>query len=293
MSIARNTYCTVKCGRIGDDRLLDKLKKLPVYMREFGMTRGSLLWRAVERKQRQGRARLLQLDVPGVAQKVHVRDTIADCSTFWQCLVQRQYDTSRFPQHASLMARYERTLAEGKVPLIIDGGGNIGLASIWFASTFPRAQIVTIEPDDRNLELLRMNVAAFGERVKVVKGGLWDRHGTLHITNPDSGSAAFRVDHSEVDEDGGIPAFTIDDLCAMAGAEDPLVVKLDIEGAQAQLFASNTDWVARTALVTLELDDWLFPGRGTSQSFFSCISRYPYEYLLGGESIFCFRQEIG
>mgnify|MGYP000930999581 CR=1 FL=1 len=88
---------------------------------------------------------------------------------------------------------------------------------------------------------------------------------------------------------GAIPAYTIDDLCALGGTTDPLIVKLDIEGAQAQLFASNTDWVGRTALITLELDDWLMPWQGTSRNFFSCLSRYPFDYLLGGESIFCFR----
>ena len=47
--------------------------------------------------------------------------------------------------------------------------------------------------------------------------------------------------------------------------------------------------MGRTALITLELDDWLMPWQGTSRNFFSCLSRYPFDYLLGGESIFCFR----
>ena len=75
----------------------------------------------------------------------------------------------------------------------------------------------------------------------------------------------------------------------MAGVNAPLIVKIDIEGAQAQLFSANTEWVARTRLISLELDDWLMPWQGTSRSFFSCISRYPFDYLIHGESIFCFR----
>jgi len=42
-------------------------------------------------------------------------------------------------------------------------------------------------------------------------------------------------------------------------------------------------------LLTLELDDWLMPWQGTSRSFFRCVSRYAFDYLIGGESIFCFR----
>ncbi|MDP3085859.1 MAG: hypothetical protein Q8N44_19505 [Rubrivivax sp.] len=73
------------------------------------------------------------------------------------------------------------------------------------------------------------------------------------------------------------------------GARDPLIVKLDIEGSQVHLFKENTQWVARAGLITLELDDWLMPWAGMSQTFFACISQQSYEYLLGGESIFCFR----
>ena len=60
-------------------------------------------------------------------------------------------------------------------------------------------------------------------------------------------------------------------------------------GSNAGFDTSNTEWVENTHLVTLELDDWLLPWRGTSRPFFSCLSKYPFDYLLGEESIFCFR----
>lgn len=231
----------------------------------------------------------ISLFVPGYTTPIFLRDTVADRSTFWQCLVLRQYGISHFPQYRRLMDYYDELLRRGEVPLIIDCGGNIGLAAIWFAQMFPKARIVSIEPDENNFELLRMNTAAFGDRVTLVQGGIWNQHGTLRIVNPDSGSAAFRVEFSESRELGGIPAYTIDDLCQLGGSSAPLVVKLDIEGAQANLFASNTDWVGRASLITLELDDWLLPWQGTSRNFFSRVSSYPFDYLLGEESIFCFR----
>lgn len=220
-----------------------------------------------------------------------MRNTVADCSTFWQCLVQRQYDTRQFPQHAHLMERYEDMLRKGQTPLIIDCGGNIGLAALWFARMFPQAKIVSIEPDQSNLEMLRLNTEGLRDRITIVRGGIWNRHGALRIANPDSGSAAFRVEYSETQDSDSMPAYTIDDLCHLGGVANPLVVKLDIEGAQAHVFSSNTDWVGRSTLITLELDDWLLPWQGTSRNFFSCLSQYPFDYLLGGESIFCFRDE--
>ena len=77
--------------------------------------------------------------------------------------------------------------------------------------------------------------------------------------------------------------------CTLAGCAEPLIVKLDIEGAQQHLFASATGWVGRAHLITLELDDWLLPWRGSSRPFFRALAEHPYDYLLGGESVFCFR----
>lgn len=266
------------------------LKKLPNYIREFGLVSGIRIFQAVEGADHAaGGGNPIKVQLPGYPGTIHLRDTLADCSTFWQCLVQRQYDLGRFPQTRRLDQHYNELLSAGKTPLIIDCGGNIGLGTLWFARRFPKAHIVTIEPDDDNLEMLRRNTAHLKERITIVQGGIWDRHGALTIVNPQSGSAAFRVEFTADEGPGAIPAYTIDDLCALGGTTDPLIVKLDIEGAQAQLFASNTDWVGRTALITLELDDWLMPWQGTSRNFFSCLSRYPFDYLLGGESIFCFR----
>lgn len=266
------------------------LKKFPVYLREFGIGAGTMIFAAVEVVSRDDPERMIQLSVPGYGHRIFIRDTVADRSTFWQCLVQRQYDIRRFPQHTRLVEQYEESLRQGKRPLIIDCGANIGLAAVWFAREFPLASIVCIEPDDANLELLRMNSRSFEDRVTIVKGGVWNKHGMLKIVNPDSGAAALRVDYSEESNvPGAIHAYTINDLCRFGGTDHPLVVKLDIEGSQAHLFASDTDWVGRTSLITLELDDWLLPWCGTSRNFFACLSGYPFDYLLGGESIFCFR----
>lgn len=268
---------------------MNQIRKLPNYLSKFGLTSGLRLFSAVEsRKPGRGQNKLA-LSLPGYSATVYLRDTVADRSTFWQCLVQQQYQTKRFPQHQRLVERYDELLRRGEVPLIIDCGGNIGLAAVWYAHQFPKARIVSIEPDEDNLEMLRLNTDSFRDRVTIVQGGVWNQQGALSILNPNSGSAAFRVEFSDKADHGGIPAYTIDDLCQRGGSSMPLVVKLDIEGAQDHLFESNTDWVGRATLITLELDDWLLPWQGTSRNFFSCISRYPFDYLLGGESIFCFR----
>ena len=220
----------------------------------------------------------------GYEAPVYLRDSVSDHAMFWQCLVRCQYDFRRFPQSERLFTRYREFVRQGERPLIIDCGGNIGLATLWLAKQFPEARVCTIEPETDNLEVLARNVRAFGDRVAVLKGGVWDKPGDLRIVNPEAGSASFRVvaDSAAADR---IRAYTIDEICVMFGVEAPFIVKIDIEGAQANLFRSNTDWVRRTHLISLELDDWLLPWQGTSRAFFACIGQYPFDYLLGGENL--------
>jgi FkbM family methyltransferase len=125
-------------------------------------------------------------------------------------------------------------------PLIIDCGANIGLSGVWYARQFPEAKIIAVEPDQSNLEIASRNLAAY-PNVTLVSGGVWDTPSHLSIVNPDAEPWAFRVEEGE----GSIPGFTIDQL---SEGKPILVVKVDIEGAEKELFRSNTDWMDRTDL---------------------------------------------
>jgi FkbM family methyltransferase len=265
------------------------LPRLPNYILRFGALQGARLWSRVERELPVKSTRVEEYRVPGLAAPVYLRETSSDHATFWQCLVRNQYELHGFPQTKRLMADYNAGVAAGRRMLIIDGGGNIGLSAVWLANAFPQAIICAVEPDAENFELLKRNTAALGDRIRPVLGGLWDARTELRIVNPESGSAAFRVTAGTAAASHAIQAYTIGDLCDEMGVAAPFIVKLDIEGAQARLFQSNTDWVRDTHLIMLELDDWQFPWGGTSRSFFRCVSGLPFDYLMSGETIFCFR----
>jgi hypothetical protein len=128
-----------------------------------------------------------------------------------------------------------------------------------------------------------------GDRIHTLHGGIWNCGGHLVITNPNAGSAAYRVAHVEHPAPNAIRAYSIPDICQMEGVAAPFITKIDIEGAQQALFSDNTDWVSGTHLIMLELDDWQMPWAGTSRTFFSTLSKVPFDYLIRGESIFCFR----
>lgn len=268
-----------------------RLQWSPNFLKQFGSWSGLRLLLQIVKKLPSSSSQVRGFDVPGYSEKVFLRETIADHATFKQCLVTNQYDFLGLPQAARLQQIYQAAVAAGTKPLIIDAGANIGLATLWFAKHFPAAQVVAIEPDDNNFDLLRRNTRHLGDSVTLIQGGVWYRSARLGILNPTAGAAAFRVGELPEGTTSGVPAYSIDEICELAGNANPLIVKLDIEGSQAQLFSANTDWVARTNLITLELDDWLFPWQGTSHNFFRCLSQHPFDYLLHKESIFCFRDD--
>jgi FkbM family methyltransferase len=267
--------------------------RAPNYVRVFGLFHGLRLLLAIEKQLQTSWNRIQAFRVPISDHPVYLRNFVADHATFWQCLVMEQYDFRGFPQFALFQQEYEKAVAAGEKPLIIDGGANIGLAVRWFERLFPEAQFVAVEPDDSNFDLLEKNTAHIRDRVLCLKGGLWDKSARLTIINPAEGASAYRVEEAPVTDTTGLRAYTIPEICAMAGKPAPFVVKLDIEGSQKSLFRSNTDWVKDAHLITLELDDWLFPWSGCNRSFFACLAKLPFDYLIKDESIFCFRDFTG
>lgn len=242
----------------------------------------------IERRLAKKSNQIDEIDVPDYEAKVFLRRQVGDHATFWQCQVKNEYDFGVYPQSERLIAEYNRRISNNQKVLIVDCGANIGLATLWFANRFPEATIYSVEPEDENFVMLERNSAAYGERIVPIKGAVRSKKEWVRITNPNAGSAVFQVGITD-DMESGIEGFTIDEICRQAGVDMPFIVKIDIEGGQANLFSDNTNWVPNAHLISLELDDWLLPWRGTSRPFFSCLSQYPFDYLLGGESIFCFR----
>lgn len=273
--------------------LARRLAKSPNYLRRFGLWNGLRLLFQIERRLplRSSHIRKYALEKGWPA--VYLRDTVGDHAIFWQCLVTNQYDIDRFPQTQRLIASYDAALAAGKTPLIIDCGANIGLASVWFHHRFPKAHIVAVEPDTENFALLARNTAHCEGRITRLLGGVWPEPGWLCIENPQQGSADFQVVSVDRGTAGAIRAYSIAEIMEMSGASDILICKIDIEGSQAPLFENHTEWVEHTQLITLELEDWLMPWRGSSRPFFKCVGQLPFDYLLRGENIFCFRDAGG
>ena len=269
--------------------VLQAAKRIPNYLKRFGALNGAGLFFHLESSGKEDRTSRKHIRVPGIPEPVVLRSTIADRSAFWICMVAEQYSIDRFPIHAHrVYKKYNDLVRRGEKPLIIDAGANIGMAALWYALKFPQATIFAIEPEISNYEMLVENTRAFHDRVIPFHGGIWPQKTQLNIVNKDAGAQHFQLDASD-DSVAGLDSVTVDEILQRSEADDILIAKIDIEGSQKALFSENTRWVERVSLIVLELDDWLFPWAGTSRPFFSCVSEYPFDYLLDGENVFAFQ----
>ena len=54
--------------------------------------------------------------------------------------------------------------------LVLDLGANVGFSTAYFLSAFPKARIVAVEPDERNLAICKSNLSPYGDRVLLLHG---------------------------------------------------------------------------------------------------------------------------
>lgn len=228
---------------------------------------------------------------PGCPAGLWVRPQGSDLDVALQIFLTRDYDLSWcMPYKHHIKAVCDRIRTNGDVPLIIDAGANIGASTLWFSLNFPDCRVFAIEPDPANFEMLERNTAD-RPNVTPFHAGLWDQPTSLSVVSDDDDNWGRRV-AEEVGRNAAIPSVTIPELLEKEPRLRPLIVKIDIEGAETAVFRSNTAWVDEVPLLIFEPHDnlwqWLGTWQGTGHAFFSALSRRKREYIFRGENVLAF-----
>lgn len=180
---------------------------------------------------------------------------------------------------------YKEWLDVREPRFILDAGGNIGLAAIYYAVQFPQAQIVTIEPDDDNYFLLCKNIKPY-KNITAIKGALWDKKETLFIANREDAvwddgtlnAGKYMVGSSGAEREKGVESFTIDEIIEKYDMDKIDILKMDIEGAEREIFSGEYDkWLPKVKLFVLEHHDFYKPG--ATKAVFRAISDYDFHFL--------------
>ncbi len=160
------------------------------------------------------------------------------------------------------------------VKIILDGGAHIGLSSLYFMNRYPGTIVYAVEPDPGNFELLKRNTENY-TGFHLIQGALWKSNTTLKIINDSDQSWAYRVEEVPQRQSESINGITIQSIMEKFDIDRFDLLKLDVESAEAELFAENYKyWLTRTSNILIELHDW--SGKDCSRSVFRTISQYNF-----------------
>jgi FkbM family methyltransferase len=231
------------------------------------------------------------LRLPGRGDRVfRHRDTAADAGVVAQMFDSQDYLLNRLRRGGELAELYSEWIAAGKRPLILDAGANIGASAVFFAMHFPGAHIVALEPAQDNFELLRANTA--GLDVEARQAAIGAVAGETVVVDPGEGAWGYRT--AAQGEGARVPLHAASRLVAEKAAAGyvPYIAKIDIEGAEAELFSRDTSWADAFPLVIIELHDWLLPKAGTSRGFLRWAAERERDFVYIGENVFSIAYEL-
>ena len=175
-----------------------------------------------------------------------------------------------------------------KPKLIIDAGANVGYSSLWFSKKYPHSKIIAIEPENSNYEILKKHIIGI-KNIIPLKAGLWYKRTRLRIINEFDEKWAFQTKEN-IGKKEGIKAVTIGEILKESKFKKIDILKIDIEGAEKELFSKNTDWIEKVNIIIIELHDWLIPN--SSSSFYSVIKKKDWNIKKKGENLVLIRRDL-
>lgn len=223
---------------------------------------------------------LSPLVLPG-GKKFEFRPSVADREVCRQVFINQDYDLKRLQRYGDIMGWYQQS----EKPVIIDAGANIGAASLWFSLTFPKAKIIAVEPDIGNFNVLSSNCREVSNVIPL-QAAIASAAGSLFLSDPGGGGWAYRTKKVESPESYVVKAMTIEEIFEFSESGTPFLLKIDIEGAEADLFSRHSELFDKFPLIIIELHDWMLPSEGTSTHFLRWHTEKNRDFVHINENIF-------
>jgi FkbM family methyltransferase len=144
--------------------------------------------------------------------------------------------------------------------VIVDAGANVGYSAVWFERKFPEAKIFAIEPEKSNFDILGKNVAK-RSNIHPIQAGLWHEYAFLKLHDSKAGSWAFETRIPRKGEKTDVETVTIPDLLRNYQLAQIDLLKIDIEGAEYELFQNQAEeWLPFVTMIMIETHDRIKPG---------------------------------
>lgn len=215
---------------------------------------------------------LLKAYNPDCKFPINLRIPSSDFPTYIQVFINKEYDFS----------------VEKQPEVIMDAGANIGLASIYFTNKYPGSKIIAIEPERNNFELLKKNVAPY-KNIIPIQAALWDKNEDIDLIDPGLGNWGFMTKDNEIENistkfppaiiSHKVKGCTIDKLMTDYKLNNIDILKIDIEGAEREVFRETSSWINKVNALIVELHEGMKPG--CLRSFYNGSNGFDTEWRQG------------
>lgn len=241
------------------------IKPREAFIKKFGLLKGYIISKKLFPKDKQ--AKTVMLKVPSYTNKITLRANTSDVSTFTKVIMDEEYFFK----------------INFKPKFIIDAGANIGLASLYFLKLFPKLKVVAIEPEKNNFDLLMQNT--MGLNIECLLGAVWCNKTFIKIKDTNANTSGFEIIETNHSSENTVQAFTIGDIFLKQKLEFIDVLKMDIEGAEKEVFSTNYEtWLPYTKILIIETHDRF--KQGCTESLMNALSKYDFSKLEKGENLF-------
>ena len=156
--------------------------------------------------------------------------------------------------HEIFTSRYYH-LADSLVPpapaVIVDLGANVGLATLFLADRFAGARHFCVEPNPGNLALLRANLSFLTDRLTTLEGAASGRRGDARFFDSDWTGGGHLVEKGPSTR--SVRCVTMDEIISTYRIKAIDILKVNIEGAEKEIFSAKPDWLTRVRCIVIEL----------------------------------------
>ncbi len=142
----------------------------------------------------------------------------------------------------------------GEVRQIVDLGSNAGMSIRFWLSRWPDARVIGVEPDPHNFEVASLNARQHrgGANVRMVRACV---AGEARLVTLDRRKDESKYIMTSVRPSAdAIPAWPLTRILEEQGALPVIdLLKVDIEGAEREVFAHCAEWIGRVRHMVLEV----------------------------------------
>ena len=143
---------------------------------------------------------------------------------------------------------------------ILDLGAYCGYAAVYLARRFPQAGLLCVEPCSSSFRVLSMNVLPY-RRIRVLNAAAWHSAARLGVRARYYGDWGTQLLDTATDDEPAIAGHDVTALLGMAGWDRADLIKCDIEGSEAAVFADpGARWIRQLDVLAIETHDDIVPG---------------------------------